>query len=89
MSVYDTYQQPGWQQFGGTSVSAPIIAGVYALAGGFKSALYGSLPYTHAGSLFDVVGGTNGKCAAAYLCSAVTGFDGPTGYGSPDGISAF
>lgn len=90
VSVYDTYQQPGWQQFGGTSVSAPIVAGVYALAGGFKSALYGSLPYVpRTGALFDVVGGTNGKCPVAYLCTAVPGFDGPTGLGSPDGIAGF
>ena len=31
--IYDTYKQKGWLQVGGTSASAPIIAGVYALAG--------------------------------------------------------
>lgn len=36
VAVYDTYQLSGsgWYQFGGTSVSSPIIAAVYALAGG-------------------------------------------------------
>ena len=92
MAVYDTYGASGWLQFGGTSVAAPIVAGVYALAGGFKSSsLYGSLPYAHTGSLFDVVGGSTGKCSASVTpCApAVSGYDGPTGFGSPDGIAAF
>ena len=33
--------------FGGTSASAPIIAGVYALAGNAASVDYGSYPYSH------------------------------------------
>src|SRR5439155_18262877 len=33
VSVYNTFQAPGWQVFGGTSVSAPVVASVYALAG--------------------------------------------------------
>ena len=89
VAVFDTYGASGWLQFGGTSVAAPIIAGVYALAGGFKSALYGSLPYAHTGSMFDVVGGSTGKCSVTALCTAVSGYDGPTGLGSPDGITAF
>ncbi|HAH64664.1 MAG TPA: peptidase S8, partial [Rhizobiales bacterium] len=39
VAVYDTYRLPrggGWLVFGGTSVSAPIIGGVYALAGGIS-----------------------------------------------------
>ena len=89
VAVYDTYGAAGWLQFGGTSVAAPIVAGVYALAGGFKTALYGSLPYAHTGSVFDVVGGTTGKCSVTALCTAVSGYDGPTGLGTPDGIAAF
>ncbi|WP_410011379.1 hypothetical protein [Streptomyces nigrescens] len=33
LAVYDTYQASGWNVYGGTSASAPFIAGVYALAG--------------------------------------------------------
>lgn len=32
VAVYDTYGGSGWAVYGGTSASAPIIAGVYALA---------------------------------------------------------
>ena len=33
VAVYDTYRTTGWLVFGGTSVAAPIVASVYALAG--------------------------------------------------------
>ncbi len=91
VAVYDTYGTGGtWLVFGGTSVSAPIIAGVYALAGG--SVNYGSTPYSNPGALFDVVGGSNGSCGGKkkqYLCTAVVGYDGPTGLGTPNGVGAF
>src|SRR5207245_4250327 len=41
VAVYDTYRQPGWLVFGGTSVSAPVLAGVYALAGNGSSTVFG------------------------------------------------
>jgi subtilase family serine protease len=88
VSVYDTYRGAGgWLVFGGTSASAPLVASVYALAG--NAVTYGSYPYSHAASLFDVVGGTNGSCVTAYLCTAVAGYDGPTGLGTPNGTGAF
>ena len=31
----------------------------------------------------------NGKCGGSYLCTATAGFDGPTGLGTPNGVSAF
>jgi subtilase family serine protease len=89
VAVYDTYGAGGWLQFGGTSVAAPIIASTYALAGGFTQSLYGSLPYAHTASLFDVRAGSDGSCSPGYLCTAVSGYDGPTGLGSPNGIAAF
>jgi hypothetical protein len=70
-------------------VSAPIVASVYALAGNGASTTYGSYPYAHTTSLFDVVGGSNGSCSVQYLCTAVAGFDGPTGLGTPNGTGAF
>jgi hypothetical protein len=39
--------------------------------------------------LFDVVGGSNGTCAPAYLCTGVAGYDGPTGLGTPNGATGF
>ncbi|MEU9405199.1 S53 family peptidase [Streptomyces sp. NPDC048281] len=93
VSVYDSYGvTAGWYTFGGTSVSAPIIAGVYALAGTPASGTYpAQYPYDYAGtsSLNDVTSGYNGSCSTAYFCTAETGYDGPTGWGTPEGISAF
>ncbi len=79
----------GYVQVGGTSASSPIIASVYALAGNTGSISYGSFPYSHVGSLFDVTSGSNGSCGGSYLCTAGPGYDGPTGLGSPNGIGAF
>jgi subtilase family serine protease len=79
----------GWGVVGGTSASAPIIAGVYALAGNGQSVNYGSFPYSHTGSLFDVTSGNNGSCSPAYLCTSGAGYDGPTGLGTPSGTAAF
>jgi len=89
VSVYDTFRTSGWLVFGGTSVSSPIIASVYALAGNAGSVTYGSFPYSHTSSLFDVTSGSNGSCGGSYLCTAVTGYDGPTGLGTPNGSGAF
>jgi subtilase family serine protease len=78
-----------WFTVGGTSASSPIIAGVYALAGNASSVNYGSYPYSHTTSLFDVVTGSNGTCSPAYLCTGVAGYDGPTGLGTPNGAAGF
>ena len=79
----------GWGVVGGTSASAPIIASVYALAGNASSVTYGSYPYSHTASLFDVTSGSNGSCSGSYLCTAKAGYDGPTGLGTPNGTGAF
>jgi len=89
VAVYDSYSyrgSSGWMQFGGTSAAAPIVAAVYALSGGTTTAaqsLYG------ASGLFDVTSGSNGSCGGSYLCTGVSGYDGPTGNGTPNGTSAF
>jgi subtilase family serine protease len=90
-AVYDSvrYQgQLGWFQVGGTSLAAPLVAAVYALAGNAGSVTYGSYPYAHTSSLHDVTSGSNGNCGS-YLCTAGTGYDGPTGLGSPNGTGGF
>jgi subtilase family serine protease len=93
VAVYDSYGSSGganWLVFGGTSVASPIIAAVYALAGNASSVNYGSYPYGHTTSLFDVTSGSNGRCRRTpYLCTAGPGYDGPTGLGTPNGTGAF
>jgi hypothetical protein len=91
VAVYDTYGgDTGWEAFGGTSVASPIIAGVYALAGNAASIDPGaSHLYAHHQDLYDVTSGSNGTCGGSYLCTAVKGYDGPTGWGTPRGIGAF
>jgi subtilase family serine protease len=79
----------GWATVGGTSASSPIIASVYALAGNTSGISNGSYPYGHASALFDVTSGSNGSCGGSYLCTAGTGYDGPTGLGTPNGTGAF
>jgi subtilase family serine protease len=88
-AVYDSqgYQgRRGWFVVGGTSLASPLIAAVYALAGNGATASYS---YAHSGSLYDITSGSNGSCGGSYLCTAVTGYDGPTGLGSPNGTGGF
>jgi subtilase family serine protease len=87
VAVYDSYPSGGWHVYGGTSVSSPIIAGVYALAG--ANVQDGSRVYMNPGKLFDVTSGSNGSCGGSYLCTAGPGYDGPTGLGTPNGIGDF
>ncbi len=98
VAVYDSYGSTGganWYVFGGTSVAAPIIGGVYGLSGN-TTGTPAALLYSAAGSLFDVTSGSNGRCVkgrnttGAYLCTGGTGYDGPTGNGTPKGsLAAF
>jgi subtilase family serine protease len=76
----------GWAKIGGTSLSAPIIAAMYALAGNHASARYS---YLHRAALYDVRSGSNGSCGGSYLCTARPGYDGPTGLGTPHGVGGF
>ena len=69
-------------------LAARVIASVYALAGNASTVNGGSYPYSHTSSLYDVTSGSNGSCGS-YLCTAGTGFDGPTGLGTPNGTGAF
>ncbi len=89
VAVYDTYGVGGWLVFGGTSVAAPIIAGVYALAGN-ESSINNNYPYTHySGNFFDITSGSNGSCSPSQLCTARVGWDGPSGLGTPNGTGGF
>ncbi|MFE0460345.1 putative Ig domain-containing protein [Kitasatospora sp. NPDC058965] len=90
VAVYQTYGGSGWAVYGGTSASSPIIASVYADAGTPGSSDYpAKYPYAHTTALNDVTSGNNGSCSPSYLCTAGTGYDGPTGLGTPNGLAAF
>jgi Subtilase family len=124
VNVYDSipypYEEAGeklttvlhWVPIGGTSVASPIVAAMFALAGGAHGVAYPAQTlYSHLGSplLHDVTAGGNGKCAGEYtscggslsplspldcgagawICNATSGYDGPTGVGTPAGIGAF
>jgi len=105
-----------WCTIGGTSLASPLIASVFALAGGAKGASYPArtLYQNRLGAptaLHDVTSGSNGDCASAFqiesglsgctiaaeaescagkrICLAGSGYDGPSGLGTPDGIVAF
>ena len=68
--IYDSYNcgsacapAPGWFTVGGTSLSSPIIASAYALAGGARGVAYPALTlYGHQGNAYDVTTGGNGWC---------------------------
>ncbi len=104
-----------WCTIGGTSVSSPLIASTFALAGGASGVEYPARTLYEnelrsPGSLHDVTAGSNGECSEPFtetglsgctpaeeaascatkgICLAGTGYDGPTGVGTPDGIAAF
>ena len=91
VAVYDStaYKgSSGWMVFGGTSASAPIIGSVYTLSGN-TTGYANALPYAHTPALFDVTYGSNGTCPTTQWCTARAGWDGPSGLGTPNGVSAF
>jgi uncharacterized membrane protein YgcG len=92
LAVYDTFGFEGWLVVGGTSLSSPIVASVYAMAKGVSGVQHDTDPrqlYRSDAALFDVVGGSNGTCGGVYLCNGMPGYDGPTGLGTPNGLGAF
>ena len=87
----------GWVTLDGTSIAAPLVAGIYGLAGNGARMTTARL-YRNKRSFFDVTRGNNAffneftplqDCDNDYICVAKKGYDGPTGLGTPDGISGF
>lgn len=94
-AIYDSTPysgQSGWWQIGGTSLSSPIIASIFALGvpipqnTNASSVLYANYSLSN---FHDVVNGSNGSCSGNIICTAGNGFDGPTGLGTPNGIGGF
>ncbi|ACU73012.1 Ig family protein [Catenulispora acidiphila DSM 44928] len=88
VAVYDTYNgDGGWNEVGGTSASSPMVAAMYALAGNAGANPAQDI-YQHTSNFYDVTTGKDASsCSPAYLCTAETGYDGPTGIGTPNGIA--
>jgi len=98
---YDTYDNPGWFTVGGTSVSSPLVAGMFALAGNAnkqyggenlwklsKANLKKDLHYIDSGDLQ----GCPTSLQGTYLCDAGTKefgqYSAPSGWGTPNGVGA-
>jgi hypothetical protein len=81
------YRAGQWWYGGGTSLAAPIIAALYALAGNHTDplAIYQNVS-ARPSSFVDVTSGQTGTCGTA-LCAARAGWDGPTGVGTPAGLA--
>ena len=79
--------QSAWLIFGGTSVGAPLIAGIYGATGAKPNAA--AKIWATPSALNDVTSGNNGTCGGTYFCNAGPGYDGPTGMGTPAGTGAF
>ncbi len=84
--------------YGGTSASTQIISAVFALAGNAASQVGAEgIWKKHAGHLYDETQGNNVDanlgvtCASSikYICYARAGWDGPTGWGTPNNLGAF
>jgi subtilase family serine protease len=127
--IYGTTGLSGWATFGGTSLSSPLIAAIFALAGGAHGVDYPSQTIyknfkAAPKDFYDVTEGGNGYCGgsspsscaaifqdgkgpnsnlgvevdcgfkgttgtltnATRACDAATGYDGPTGVGTPNGL---
>jgi Subtilase family len=127
LAVYDSgvdceYEFEGhfkshWCTIGGTSLSTPLIAATFALAGGAHGVEYPAQSLYEGelhspGSLHDITEGSNGECKKGFseetglsdctaaeeaqrscsskaICLAGVGYDGPTGVGTPDGLTDF
>ncbi|MEJ7598176.1 MAG: S53 family peptidase [Kofleriaceae bacterium] len=82
VAIYHSRAGGGWRVVGGTSAAAPLVAGIFAAAGhGHRNTK--SLA-VDPGSFHDITSGKNGSCGSL-LCEAGSGWDGPTGFGTPNG----
>ncbi|WP_265558919.1 S53 family peptidase [Streptomyces hygroscopicus] len=85
LAVYDSVPinsgASGWFIAGGTSVSSPLLAAMYALAGNPAPGTYpNSYPYARPQAFNDIITGHAGPYSAG------PGYDAPTGIGTPDGV---
>jgi hypothetical protein len=78
----------GWTPVGGTSAASPFVAGLLTRVG--LANRTNDFLYAHASEgFYDVTTGTNdpSHSCTGILCTAGTGWDGPTGWGTPNGMA--
>ncbi|MFI5010045.1 MAG: S8 family serine peptidase [Solirubrobacterales bacterium] len=89
VSLYNSYGSKGWVNYGGTSVATPILAAVEAISNKAVREAGSEFFWIGATKLFDVTEGNNGTCTPPaedeLFCTARVGYDGPTGWGTPNG----
>jgi hypothetical protein len=88
LSVYSTAYK-GWEDFCGTSASAPLMTGILAHTNEHTRALGPQAFYEDPATLYPVTKGSNGTCSVEYLCNAEkseAGYEGPAGLGTPHGL---
>jgi subtilase family serine protease len=86
VAVYDTsVSGKGWAIVGGTSAASPFVAAIFAATGNGNQTS-GKFVADNVTKMFDVTSGTNGTCPTGQglLCTAAAGWDGPTGFGTPN-----
>jgi hypothetical protein len=88
-------ERSGWATVGGTSLASPIVAALYALAGGSGGAAYPSESLyenasLHPTSLTDVTIGGNGFCGGAtpFACGTDVESDFGVPHTNPNGLGA-
>ncbi|HEY6326132.1 MAG TPA: S8 family serine peptidase [Candidatus Cybelea sp.] len=102
VAEYDSFHYGGWIQVNGTSISSPLLGGVFGLAGNAGTHQSGKpfwtmtnqnrrryLHYINSGGVV----GCPPSLMGSYLCvagtSQYTTYSGPAGWGTPKGIGAF
>lgn len=81
-----------WYSVGGTSLATPLIASMYALAADLPAGTTApAVLYKNASSstFHDITSGNDCTTSGQSYCTATTGFDEPSGLGSPNGVGAF
>jgi MYXO-CTERM domain-containing protein len=79
-----TYQG-GWGEVGGTSCASPFVAALLTRLG--LASQPNAFFYANGSAFFDITSGNNDpshKCTNTVMCNAGVGWDGPTGWGSPN-----
>jgi subtilase family serine protease len=81
--------QAGWQLgASGTSGASPFVAALLARLGLANQT--NAFFYAHGSAFYDITSGNNdpnGRCTNVVMCNARKGWDGPTGWGSPNGAA--
>jgi subtilase family serine protease len=77
------YENGAWGEVGGTSVASPLVAGIFAVTN--NATVSPSFAWNNPSYFYDVTSGANGTCSPALWCTSGAGYDGPTGWGTPNG----